>query len=272
METELVTWDHKLQDLNQQGELMAKQGHFDAPNILKAIKAESVRAMQATQTEAPGIPGPAGVHRRVGSGAAMGAGTLVSGFLAGAGTEPWWSCRGLCKKHQKLRREVEGHQAQVSKTLATAVEYGLTALREELDQSWQQLQKLVADRQARLDLALKAQLFFNEALEIENWMNEKMDVLTSTDYGRDEDAAIKMLTKHKALELEIDTYSGLITEITHQAQKMIDSDHPDSKVISNRMQVIQQQIKNMNKLANIKRGKLLEAKLKLEYFRESRGT
>lgn len=39
--------------------------------------------------------------------------------------------------------------------------------------------------------------FFSEANEVELWMNEKADILESTDYGKDEDAAVKLLTKHK---------------------------------------------------------------------------
>lgn len=31
-------------------------------------------------------------------------------------------------------------------------------------------------------------------------MNEKADILESTDYGKDEDAAVKLLTKHKVSE------------------------------------------------------------------------
>ena len=32
-------------------------------------------------------------------------------------------------------------------------------------------------------------------------MNEKTDILESTDYGKDEDAAVKLLTKHKVSSL-----------------------------------------------------------------------
>ncbi|GFT64938.1 hypothetical protein NPIL_631631, partial [Nephila pilipes] len=39
--------------------------------------------------------------------------------------------------------------------------------------------------------------FFAETNEVEQWMTEKTDILESTDYGKDEDAAVKLLTKHK---------------------------------------------------------------------------
>lgn len=73
----------------------------------------------------------------------------------------------------------------------------------------------------------------------------------------------------QALELEIDTYDGLVTEMASQAQQMIDSNHPDSKVVASKQQIITQQIKNLQKLANRRRQKLMESKHRHEFFRET---
>lgn len=59
------------------------------------------------------------------------------------------------------------------------------------------MQDKAGERSKALDLSLRAQEFFFEAGEVESWLNEKNDVLSSTDYGRDRDAATKLLTKHK---------------------------------------------------------------------------
>jgi spectrin beta len=67
----------------------------------------------------------------------------------------------------------------------------------ELQDAWQDLQDQAQDRSRKLDLSLKAQQFFFEAGEVESWLSEKNDVLSSTDYGHDRDAASKLLTKHK---------------------------------------------------------------------------
>ena len=66
-----------------------------------------------------------------------------------------------------------------------------------LRDAWQDLQDQAQDRSRKLDLSLKAQQFFFEAGEVESWLSEKNDVLNSTDYGRDRDAASKLLTRHK---------------------------------------------------------------------------
>lgn len=57
----------------------------------------------------------------------------------------------------------------------------------------------MAQRRKKLDLSLKAQQFFFEATEIESWMAEKTELVNSSDVGKDENAAIKLLTKHKVL-------------------------------------------------------------------------
>lgn len=53
------------------------------------------------------------------------------------------------------------------------------------------------NRAKKLELSLKGQQFFSEANEVESWLSEKNNILSSSDYGRDRDGASKLLTKHK---------------------------------------------------------------------------
>lgn len=66
-----------------------------------------------------------------------------------------------------------------------------------LNSAWTELNDRANERSHKLELSLKAQQFFFEANEVESWLHEKSDILASTDYGRDRDAATKLLTKHK---------------------------------------------------------------------------
>jgi hypothetical protein len=74
-----------------------------------------------------------------------------------------------------------------------------------LSNAWKNLRDKGIERNHTLDLSLKAQEFFFEAGEVESWLVEKNDVLNSTDYGRDRDAATKLLTKHK-VHFALDKY------------------------------------------------------------------
>ncbi|GFS73915.1 spectrin beta chain, non-erythrocytic 1 [Trichonephila clavipes] len=138
-----------------------------------------------------------------------------------------------------------------------------------MQKEWTLLLNEFYNQKERACNALKAQTFFGEATEIDAWMIEKMEILSNTDYGKDEDAVIKLLTKHKAMELEIDSYKGLVAELASQADALIESNHPDCKVIKNRMEVINQEMKNIQKLCTVKRQKLLESKSRHEFEKET---
>lgn len=79
----------------------------------------------------------------------------------------------------------------------TTCNFQIESLCSDLQEAWLGLQSKARERSKKLDLSLKAQEFFFEAGEVESWMGEKNDVLSSTDNGRDRDAATKLLTKHK---------------------------------------------------------------------------
>lgn len=185
----------------------------------------------------------------------------------------------LHKKHKKLEAEIVGHQPMIDKTLASGQalidqahpeKKKIRELCDVLDEAWRGLQEKAAERNKDLELSLKAQEFFFEAGEVESWLNEKNDVLSSTDYGRDRDAATKLLTKHKAVELELDTYNGIVTEMGHTAAIMINAKHPDSKAIANKQQAIAQQMRALQRLATVRQQRLMESMYRHEYFLESR--
>jgi len=186
--------------------------------------------------------------------------------------------QSLDKKHKKLEGEVTGHQPSIDNTLATGKKLldenhprkeEIEKKSKELQTAWDQLKEDVVQRRKKLALSLKAQQFFFEASEVESWMAEKTELLNSPDVGKDEDAAIKLLTKHKALELELDTYSGLINEMGNMGQAMVSANHPDSKVITQRMQLLNQGMKNLQKLASQRRQRLVDSVSRHEYLREA---
>ncbi|XP_076359799.1 spectrin beta chain, non-erythrocytic 5 kst [Tachypleus tridentatus] len=283
LETELGVWENKVQEVINLGQEMARQGHFDAPNILKAAKAVSERS---SSLEAPAAERRHQLEESLkfhqfnfDVDAEM---QWIRDHLPAASSEDVGQnlidAQNLYKKHLKLEREIHGHQPIIDKLLACGealadqkhfAASSILIKCEELHQNWQELLSLAVERKKKLELSLRAQQFYSEANEVETWITEKNDILTRTDYGRDEDGAVRLLTKHKALELEIDTYTGLVSEMARQAQKMVDSNHPESKVINGRIQMIQKEMKKLQKLATVRRQKLVESKNRHEYFRES---
>lgn len=72
------------------------------------------------------------------------------------------------------------------------------------------------------------------------------------------------------MELELDTYNGIVTEMGNTASSMINSKHPDSKAIANKQQAIVQQARSLQRLAALRQQRLMESMYRHEYFLESR--
>ena len=129
------------------------------------------------------------------------------------------TAQSLDKKHKKLEGELTGHQPAIDNSLATGEKLiqenhprkeEIEKRRKELQTAWNGLHDLVVQRRKKLDLSLKAQQFFFEASEIESWMAEKTELVSSADVGKDEDAAIKLLTKHKVISITFSLFNKTV--------------------------------------------------------------
>ena len=114
--------------------------------------------------------------------------------------------QNLYKKHKKLEAEIIGHEPDIKKTLdngQTLIDQHhpestkVRNLCNSLEEAWEDIKDKADIRAQKLEQSLRAQQYLFEANEIESWLNEKKDILASTDYGRDRDSATKLLTKHK---------------------------------------------------------------------------
>ncbi|KAK6641322.1 hypothetical protein RUM44_013031 [Polyplax serrata] len=283
LEMDLTSWKGKISDLAAIAEDMAQEGHFDADNILKASSdcqkkfedlKEPAKRRRATLEESLkfhkfGFELDAELqwvneHK-----------PLATSDVFGQNLH---QAQSLYKKHKKLEAEIEGHQPMIDKTLVNGQQLleqnhlkspEIETLCKKLRDEWQDLQNCANQREKKLELSLKAQEFFFEAGEVESWLSEKNDVLSSNDFGRDRDAAMKLLTRHKALELELDSYNGIVTEMGYAADKMVNAKHPDAKAISAKQQLLSQQMKQLQKLASSRQQRLMESMYRHEYFLES---
>ena len=184
------------------------------------------------------------------------------------------------KKHKKVEEEINNHNVVIEKVIESGQRLlegptfpsvaDVTNNTERLKQAWSELIDIVNKKKEKLAAALKAQQFFFEVGEIEGWIMEKSSGMKGSDFGKDEDSAVKLLTKHKAVELEIDTYSGIISEMTSTAGQLVASGHPDAKLIKNRDDILNRELKNLKKLAAERRDRLIKSIQLHEYLRESR--
>jgi len=184
--------------------------------------------------------------------------------------------QSFCKKHKKLEEEVNNHSVVVDKVvesgkMLSGLNYASEVISNtaNLTDAWNNLLAAIEIKGSQLKLMLTAQQFFFEVAEVESWIGDKVQSMNGGDYGKDEDSSIKLLTKHKAMELEIDTYSGIVQEISAAALKMVNAQHPDAKLIKTRDDVLNRELKNLKNTAKVRRDRLVTAIQLHEYNRES---
>ena len=178
------------------------------------------------------------------------------------------------KKHKKLEEEVNNHSVVVDKVvesgkkLLSGSSYAseVIANTTNLTDAWNNLLTAIEMKGNQLKLILTAQQFFFEVAEVESWIGDKNRSMKGAEYGKDEDSSVELLTKHKAMELEINTYSGIVQEISAAATKLINNNHPDAKLIKTRDDVLRRDFKNLKK---VRRDRLVAAIQLHEYNRES---
>lgn len=211
IENELTQCASRVDDLTKQSNEMAHDDHFDS-NAIENKSLESKKKLKA-------LDGP--MKRRRDD---LEESLKFYKFLFELDNELEWikdhvpsaasetlgqnlhEAQNLCKKHKKLEAEIIGHQPVIDRSL----ENGQVLIEQrhpeskrveekcnELRRAWKDLNEKANRRMLKLELSLKAQQYFFEASEVESWLNEKSDILSSTDYGRDRDSATKLLTKHK---------------------------------------------------------------------------
>ena len=178
------------------------------------------------------------------------------------------------KKHKKLEEEVKNHSVIIDKIIdcgnnLTQHSNNVMENNDKLSQAWNNLLQALDNKASQLKLMLTAQQFLFEVVEVEGWIKDKAESMKQAEFGKDEDSSIKFLTKHKALELEIDTYSGITKEISASASKLINNNHPDSKKIKNKDEMLQREMKNLQNLSKSRRDKLILTIQAHEYKRES---
>ncbi|KFQ58276.1 Spectrin beta chain, non-erythrocytic 5, partial [Pelecanus crispus] len=187
------------------------------------------------------------------------------------------AAQSLLQKHKELQAEVNAHKQQVQrvldkgKTMVVGQHPSAQKISEkcqELVTAWQGLEKACEERMKQLQHSVGFQEFLMNTSDLEAWIAEKYPLVTSKDYGKDEDGTLKLLKKHKALEHEIAIYQNLMKELSESAKTLplvgsiqyVEVDAPKEQVHS-RLQELQE-------LAAARRKKLDETLVLHEFLRE----
>uniref|UniRef100_A0A7M4E180 Spectrin alpha chain, non-erythrocytic 1 n=1 Tax=Crocodylus porosus TaxID=8502 RepID=A0A7M4E180_CROPO len=176
--------------------------------------------------------------------------------------------QNLRKKHKRLEAELAAHEPAIQGVLDTGKKLSddNTIGKEEIQQRlaqfvehWKELKQLASARGQRLEESLEYQQFVANVEEEEAWINEKMTLVASEDYG-DTLAAIQgLLKKHEAFETDFTVHKDRVNDVCANGEDLI------KKNITAKMKGLRDKVSDLEKAAAQRKAKLDENSAFLQF-------
>ncbi|XP_078593456.1 spectrin beta chain, non-erythrocytic 1-like isoform X50 [Branchiostoma floridae x Branchiostoma japonicum] len=138
-----------------------------------------------------------------------------------------------------------------------------------LEASYQELVALAADRRSRLEESRKLWQFFWDMAEEEGWIKEKSAVLASPEIGHDVTSVNLLVNKHKALEREMQARREYIDGVVGSGEELIEQQHFGAGKIRTRINEVNTQWDDLEKLAEIRKKRLHNAVDLYQFFADA---
>ena len=166
--------------------------------------------------------------------------------------------QNLRKKHKRLETEIVSHEPAIQavqdagQDLMQDVALNHEEVQQRLDllaTNWEELKQLADNRGRKLDDSLAYQEFLAGIEEEEAWFNEKMNLLSSDDYGDTLAAVQGLLKKHKAFETDFTVHRDRVADIRSQGEKLIEAGNHNADAISQRNESLQRKLEELEQAA-----------------------
>ncbi|XP_063792527.1 spectrin alpha chain, non-erythrocytic 1 isoform X4 [Pseudophryne corroboree] len=182
--------------------------------------------------------------------------------------------QNLRKKHKRLEAELAAHEPAIQGVLDTGKKLsddntiGKDEIQQRLAQfleHWKELRQQASARGQRLEESLEYQQFVANVEEEEAWINEKMTLVASEDYG-DTLAAIQgLLKKHEAFETDFTVHKERVHDVCTNGQDLIQKNNHHVDNISAKMQGLRGKVSELEKAAAQRKAKLDENSAFLQF-------
>uniref|UniRef100_A0A671XUY3 Spectrin alpha chain, non-erythrocytic 1 n=1 Tax=Sparus aurata TaxID=8175 RepID=A0A671XUY3_SPAAU len=138
--------------------------------------------------------------------------------------------QNLRKKHKRLEAELGAHEPAIQSVLDTGKKLSddNTIGQEEIQQRlaqfvdhWKELKDLSGARGQRLEESLEYQQFVANVEEEEAWINEKLNLVGSEDYGDTLAAVQGLLKKHEAFETDFTVHRDRVNDVCANGEELI---------------------------------------------------
>ncbi|XP_056395740.1 spectrin alpha chain, non-erythrocytic 1 isoform X1 [Hyla sarda] len=182
--------------------------------------------------------------------------------------------QNLRKKHKRLEAELAAHEPAIQGVLDTGKKLSddNTIGKEEIQQRlaqfvehWKELKQQASARGQRLEESLEYQQFVANVEEEEAWINEKMTLVASEDYG-DTLAAIQgLLKKHEAFETDFTVHKDRVHDVCANGEDLIQKNNHHVDNITAKMQGLRGKVSELEKAAAQRKAKLDENSAFLQF-------
>ncbi|XP_036385628.1 spectrin alpha chain, non-erythrocytic 1-like isoform X3 [Megalops cyprinoides] len=182
--------------------------------------------------------------------------------------------QNLRKKHKRLEAELGTHEPAIQSVLDTGRKLSddNTIGQEEIQQRlaqfvehWKELKDLAAARGKRLEESLEFQQFVANVEEEEAWINEKLNLVGSEDYGDTLAAVQGLLKKHEAFETDFTVHRDRVSDVCANGEELIKKKNHHADNISARMKALKGKVTELQKAAAQRKAKLDENSAFLQF-------
>uniref|UniRef100_A0A4W3JJS0 Spectrin alpha, non-erythrocytic 1 n=1 Tax=Callorhinchus milii TaxID=7868 RepID=A0A4W3JJS0_CALMI len=182
--------------------------------------------------------------------------------------------QNLRKKHKRLEAELAAHEPAIQSVLDTGKKLSddNTIGKEEIQQRlaqfvehWKELKEFAAARGQRLEESLEYQQFVANVEEEEAWINEKLNLVASEDYGDTLAAVQGLLKKHEAFETDFTVHRDRVHDVCVNGEELIKKNNHHVENISAKMKGLRGKVTELEKAAAQRKAKLDENSAFLQF-------
>uniref|UniRef100_A0A673ARB3 Spectrin alpha chain, non-erythrocytic 1 n=1 Tax=Sphaeramia orbicularis TaxID=375764 RepID=A0A673ARB3_9TELE len=182
--------------------------------------------------------------------------------------------QNLRKKHKRLEAELGAHEPAIQSVLDTGKKLSddNTIGQEEIQQRlaqfvdhWKELKDLSGARGQRLEESLEYQQFVANVEEEEAWINEKLNLVGSEDYGDTLAAVQGLLKKHEAFETDFTVHRDRVNDVCVNGEELIKKNNHHVDNISAKMSALRGKVSELERAAAQRKSKLDENSAFLQF-------
>ena len=181
----------------------------------------------------------------------------------------------ILQKQQQIENQMAVKERQVNE-LESQVEYlekiepqktdEIKAKKAYVEDRFQRLQAPLKERKQQLLKKKEAYQFRRDVEDEKMWIQEKMPLAISTDYGNSLFVVQMLIKKNQSLRTEIDNHEPRIRNICENGRKLINEGHEDSSEFQRLIDELLAMWEELKKNMDYRKSKLLESERAQQYY------